>query len=403
MIGGPAVASGLLTLLAVALSLASCRTESRDRVRTSVRDSAGVSIVENRDAGWAASPWRVESEPQLRIGNEGATESYRFSGIRAAFRLSDGGYAVADASSEIRIFDAAGAYVTSIGREGEGPGEFRSISLLREHGPDSLVVWDFPLRRVTVIAVADGGARVSRSPVLAGFFFAEDAFADGSLLGLMSHGVDMAATAPGLLEEPAIFVRYDISSEVIDTIAQCPGGASSYLRSDGVVFSLPFSPSPLAVAAPHQVHCGSGAIFEVETYDTSGALRRIVRLDRPNPPLEDEVVRRFVERLASRQRTPEARERIRADYSGLPYPVTLPAFSALLVDADTNLWVADYKLGDSLPTRWTVFDPRGHIRGALELPGNFEPYEIGPDYLVGVATDSLGVEQAHVLSLRKGP
>src|SRR5688572_10255310 len=106
-----------------------------------VRDSAGITIIDNASPLWtdSAAAWRMDETPSLEIGVvEGAPE-YQFSGIRRALRLPNGEFLIADGGSrELRFYDAGGNHLRSSGRAGEGPGEFRVISLLERYGTDSL-------------------------------------------------------------------------------------------------------------------------------------------------------------------------------------------------------------------------------------------------------------------------
>ena len=51
--------------------------------------------------------------------------------------------------------------------------------------------------------------------------------------------------------------------------------------------------------------------------------------------------------------------------------------------------------------RWTVFDPRGRMLGTIETPGSGRVTEIGEDYLLGIWTDELDVEQVRMYRLYK--
>ena len=79
-----------------------------------------------------------------------------FSTVRGVGRLSDGSVAVLDRlSAEIRIFDANGRHVRSMGRRGEGPGEFRSAWKLWVLPGDTLWAGDYRPWRYNVFT-ADG-------------------------------------------------------------------------------------------------------------------------------------------------------------------------------------------------------------------------------------------------------
>ena len=50
---------------------------------------------------------------------------------------------------------------------------------------------------------------------------------------------------------------------------------------------------------------------------------------------------------------------------------------------------------------WTVFNPEGRVLGFVETPAGLDIYEIGEDYILGLATDELGVEYMQVWALER--
>jgi hypothetical protein len=52
--------------------------------------------------------------------------------------------------TKVKVYDASGAHLRTLGREGEGPGEYQGIAGLRFGPRDSLFVFDWALWRVTV-------------------------------------------------------------------------------------------------------------------------------------------------------------------------------------------------------------------------------------------------------------
>ena len=71
-----------------------------------VRDSAGVTIVESEDSSWSdGEAWTVSGVPSLSLGAVDGDHQYLFSEVEAVVLLSDGRLAVADrGSNEIRLF-----------------------------------------------------------------------------------------------------------------------------------------------------------------------------------------------------------------------------------------------------------------------------------------------------------
>ena len=92
-----------------------------------VTDSAGVRIITS--TGGDAIYARVAGEPALTIGVVDGPDALMFQRIVSVARDEEGRLVVADAGwGEIRVFDAGGEHVLTIGREGEGPGEFQNLS-----------------------------------------------------------------------------------------------------------------------------------------------------------------------------------------------------------------------------------------------------------------------------------
>src|SRR5688500_13820215 len=106
-----------------------------------VRDSAGIRIIENRGPLWTASnAWRFSPTPLVQIGAVEGDSTLLLNQTRNATRLSDGRIVVAQ-TSELRIFSPSGRYLQTIGRRGQGPGEFQfGISGVVALAGDSIAV-----------------------------------------------------------------------------------------------------------------------------------------------------------------------------------------------------------------------------------------------------------------------
>src|SRR5690606_22530106 len=90
-----------------------------------VRDSAGVQLVENPAAGiWGTSPW-ITLEEELKIGTADGDPDYQFGQITGIGVTSGGEILVLDGQAEhLEVFAPSGEYLRTSGRPGSGPGEF---------------------------------------------------------------------------------------------------------------------------------------------------------------------------------------------------------------------------------------------------------------------------------------
>ena len=93
----------------------------------------------------------------------------------------------------------------------------------------------------------------------------------------------------------------------------------------------------------------------------------------------------------------------RQGYQNMPLVEQFPAFRMLLTDPLNHLWVREATLPgmDRPAPLWTVFDPEGRALGFIETPAGLPVFEIGADYLLGRATDDLGVKQVQVWALER--
>lgn len=138
----PPVTLPALLALAPALALAACGAGDRPGSAPVVRDSAGITIVENSAPTWhPGEEWTVVAEPEVEIGVLDGEAPYQLYRVAGAVRLSDGRIVIANGgSNELRYFAPDGRHVRSVGREGDGPGEFRFIGRILRLPGDSVLV-----------------------------------------------------------------------------------------------------------------------------------------------------------------------------------------------------------------------------------------------------------------------
>ena len=105
----------------------------------------------------------LSDEPLLRIGMLDGPDEYLFGNISGAIRLEDGSVVVADEQSRVvRMFDADGTHIWTSGREGEGPGDYRGLWLLRGCPGAAVTVYDWRLKRITELE-SDGSVADTRA------------------------------------------------------------------------------------------------------------------------------------------------------------------------------------------------------------------------------------------------
>lgn len=134
-------------LLAVATLTAACADAGPTMQRASVRDSAGVRIVESTSGAWdSASAWVIGEQPVVQIGAADSDEpAMLLTRVEGLTRLSDGRIVILDGqTSEVRWFTPEGEHIVTRGGKGKGPGEFTYAMALVAMGGDTVLVRDAP-------------------------------------------------------------------------------------------------------------------------------------------------------------------------------------------------------------------------------------------------------------------
>ena len=399
-----AAAAGML------LSGLACAGGETDGSGATVRDSAGIEIVENTGPAWRdGSGWRLAATPDLDIGVLEGADEYQLYQVRDAKRLSDGRIVVANGgTSELRFYDSGGTYLASAGREGGGPGEFQQLGWMRTFGDDSLMVYDFSLGRMSVFdGQGDFGRSFKITPVGgASFVIGVDVFSDGTVLA-KSPLIFAAGIENGLNRRDELFQTHTATGDPVDSLGAFPGpeqfiqtGGSGNLRTVAIT-TLPFGRNPTAAVEGTRFCFGASDTYEIACYERDGTLRRLMRRSvapRPVTPADFEA---YKEQDLAGVDDETARRDAERRYAEMPVPETMPAYATFTFDASGNLWVREFTVGEVASWPWTVFDPEGRMLGTIALPADFRVTQIGDDFVLGLWRDDLDVEHVRLYRLIK--
>jgi hypothetical protein len=390
------------------LLLASCGEAGARPDLSSVRDSAGVTIIDNvfpdsADVRW----WAIETVPLLDIGGAEAEEAQSLFQVGDARRLADGRIVVTNGGAgDVRYYAAGGAHIRTTGRRGDGPGEFqRPGSILLLPGDSILVVERFG-GRASVLDPDGSFARDFRMG------------ADGPGVGVVGRLGDGSFVATrvsfapgdvsdGLQRQRVTLVTLGADGTVIDSVVTLPG-AERVIHLSGSAGALtsveirtpPFARSTVFAARGDEIFAGTQDSPQIDVYDTDGSLRRIVRTGAPMETVTPEHIGAWIERVYANA-PPEIREQHRGRRDDPNAGEAVPPYSALEIDDAGNLWVADYDDRIDPAGGWSIHDAEGRLVARIRLPARFRPFHIGNDFILGVLPDDLDVEHIRLHRLLK--
>lgn len=350
--------------LPLLLVLAACSSQDSGlaarHVTTDTLPGGIVRVMNNGPTAWAdTNGWKLVLEQTIAPAAETPGELLE---PRWLILRDDGSLVVGDMDPPRFVYyDSAGNFVRSLGREGDGPGEFRSPhpALLG----DTLIVHDPQQSRITLLTLADSFVRSFPSICC---HFGPPAHVDQD--GVIT--VQGSRRAPDGTSLPQ-WVRFDLTGHRIDSLLQpravepavwtvtqsFPGGGTG-----STVRYVPLAPQTSVTL----LHEGT-AVFgrtDVPTFavvknavDTVRLFGRSDVVPDPAPPgMRDSLFERIVGRT----------DRFKGVASLSDIPETLPTWQSISEDGSGNLWVSTG--GDGRPVGFDIYDPSGVFLGATARP-----------------------------------
>lgn len=393
-----------LSLLPSCCLAAACGSDAARVTPASVRDSAGVAIVESARPAWAAGAgWRVDSVPALALGEADGPPERVFHRVNGVRLLADGHVAVAsEGHRQVRLYDGSGRLVRSWGRDGEGPGEYVSLELLSAGPGDTLVTWDFIAGRMSLLPARGGASRFVTLP--RGEGGATGLWLAGRLAGgatvLRSAVAPPPGAASGMTRDSVAFFLAGGDGSAPVPLARVAGKPSFQVADErGVTgYAVPFTADAQVAVAGDSVFLGAGDSLDVRVYGPAG-LRRVIRAPVRGGEVAPRETAAFAEEL--RRAAPPgspARRRIDTFLENVVMPSTRPAHGRLMVADDGALW-ARVPAAAGTPERWNVFDAGGTWLGEVAMPPGFAAADVRGGRVAGVHTDADGIERVWELRL----
>lgn len=375
-----------------------------------VIDTIGDTVVVRTVSG---SVWKGGATlvPEMSIGELDGPDEYLFGSISSIAVDDDRTVHVLDGQAqEVRVFDDEGTHVKTLGRSGEGPGEFARAEAVAVLPDGRVLVRDAGDKNIQVFGPGQDDTDqwpYSASSVMSYTntpLYTDD---DGRTYQEISK-VD--AVSPG---SRPVFVNEIVvlgpDGTHLDTIPDPWGDYQPpTLEWERMTSPIPFMPFGDWTAHP------SGHLLSGFPSDYAISLGRddgVLRIERAYEPVrisEDE--RRYYTDLITRQE----RERFPGwRWNGPPVPETKPVFRELVAGRNGRIWVrletesytvenerhdpddpASSRVRWRSGLRYDVFEPDGTYLGVVEPPTGFSAYPapvFDGDHVWAATRDELGV------------
>jgi len=239
----------------------------------------------------------------------------------------DNVYIQDESDMAIKVFDPQGKYLRTIGRKGNGPGEFENIGYLIVLPDGRLMVTDYGNRRTSFLD--------TEGKYLSSFQWRRS-------MGQVYLASDTSITLSEYVyseEKSELWIKtVDQSGEEVINFGQFTQAESKTLRQGNMMMGTTVPWSPSSVFAGDQkrqwlYHC-LNIKYVIEAYDSRGKL--ILKIDRPYEPVPvtDEDIDKIKSEYADRPDSPFAKL-----IKEMEIPKVKTVTERMLVDSEGNLWV----------------------------------------------------------------
>jgi hypothetical protein len=279
-------------------------------------------------------------------------------GSDSAYLLYDADYAVADGqgrifvrdsgNKRIQVFDAAGEYLLTIGREGQGPGEFSELNTLAVRG-DTIVAGDRLNGRFSLFSSDGSLVETVRSEDFADSIAWLVGRDDGTYVALLAMRHSSTTVRSGVDPRLQSFRVAALSSE-LDEIRGLVAFPEYYrpmaLRQVGrglsmVRVDVPYAASPaIAAGSKGVIYASTLDKYEIVAFRAGGGAEWVLESPWPQSPITEAEIDEAVGRVR------ESRGWDDFARSEFDWPEQRPAIDRIAVDGHNNLYVFPYGNAD---------------------------------------------------------
>jgi hypothetical protein len=406
----------LLAFAAAIVTYGCAESQSAVEWDGTIRDSAGVTIVEN----YGAPLWREGEAWKLReivrIGTVEGEPEYQFGRITNMTPMSDGRIVVADAMAhKVQFYSPQGVHLRSVGKTGSGPREFGegTLVVLRSYG-DTLLVGDY--RNMQAHRLAPNGdwlGSFSTRPESGYRVSNWDSAPSGLVVNIVTPLQTPDTPASDTLD---VVVVRNLDGSPGDTLGYVPtsrefrfvGENPEWRRYPGVPdFDLRWDGGLVT---------GRSDSYRLYWQDQEGELERIVTLHRERMPFTDSDRSVFMDRLDKQleewNMPPDREAEIR---DMLVLEDQYPYYRRFMCGPRGSLWLQrvsplsqmskeereSFSVGGLVPglPSWDVFDGEGRYLGVVDIPLDMGYILLLDDLVLGVYEDDLDVQHVVVLEI----
>lgn len=280
----------------------------------------------------------------------------------------------------VSVYDAQGAFLRVIGREGDGPGEFR-MAYIAVRG-DTLVVQDPRMQRATFFSIVTG-ALLGQRPTVCCYF-------GGVSIDGAGRAVAPVMIQPDSVHPSAGFIRFSLDGRALDTtrVPEHPRDpAKSWRVKEGKNLKFTMIP-PLTARDIHTVDPRGGFLtgwsgdYMLRVTKNGGDTTALFGRPYVKVPVTAAEKQAMIEERVQSSKQWTAEASLREGFVADAIPNERPTFEQLSVDRAGRRWVRR-SAADTTAVQYDLFDERGVWLDVVRVPANIWPHDVWDGYVWG--------------------
>lgn len=278
-------------------------------------------------------------------------------------------------ANHILVYNETGNFITTIGREGAGPDEFRAILNMFVDENDQLIIYDMANNRSVFFRETNGSWQPEEFVTIEGTRFGvQTADKDGNYILRQSRN---KMPEPGTYWYVHVLGAGSLQDGLKDDDVVEFREMGYLVRDDGLMNGIPFGRTTL-LARGHdgKLYMTWNEDFEVAVYDAKLEPADSIQAAIPNQPITTEERRERLDRL----------DRFRS-LASEHMPDTKPVAEAMWVDPQQNIWLQTHDSPEYL-----VLDSSGEPLGSFDLEGERRILHVDDERVYTLLSDDEGYE-----------
>jgi hypothetical protein len=349
----------------------------------------GIKVIKN-PAEPLYGEIKFELEEDLSIGNE-EDENYLFYGARDIQVDTEGNIYVLDSGNHrLQVFDKSGKYLRTIGKRGQGPGEFNSpTSLQLDDETGNIFVKDNMLRKIIIFEKQ--GKYIDKDILLVEFLIDFCLDSDGCIWGKFTlPGIDTRSikkiTLTGKVEKTLVEIPYYVNRILLSSSKV---GNTKY--GEGIFFNHGYEDDLfLSQVDNHTFIYGHSKKYELVAVDKTGNVIFMIRKDESPVKITKSERDRITDGI---KRDIMMKGHLVPDIS-IKFPDYKPHFYSIITDDKSRIYVRKNPVSRESGTNheYDVFNKEGLYLNRINL--DHYPYLIKDGYIyTRMTNEETGLEQ----------